>query len=493
MLTNLKKALAPYRTLAALAALALAGVVLWYGTIFALAGRSGLALQDLAGERSALDGVTVEGAVRDNLFRMDFTLTGAGVQNRFSPQYAAEEAAQSRGYYDSVTLQPAPGANTSAPQQTTDGAGNACWQITTDEIAFYINVWGAEGRDLALFDSGLRLAAPAGGRFTFCSGSVMIGAPGPQIWQLAVPGEAASEADQQAGRLAREFSCKTWRTRAGQREFLALTANGETRVFCIERWGSSTQVAAAGAEGTGMEFLDYSRPIGSVSPAAVLPGKLEGAAPAGQDGMVLVLCRQNTLVAAALDEAGAVTDETFLLSLPEGQEQCEVHFCSPAKTSHADIGLVLYPDNTEQTAGPPWAGSCAAALRVENGKFTVKELLRLEQADAAAQFLGAGLSEDGQRLVTVQQRLPRAAEQPPAGLWKEDTYLAGEVSVAVWKQGQRLYEGVLAGDWRQDAWRAFWQAWSPRRSCRFGQADPYGSEALAAYCYFMTGQEVALQ
>lgn len=491
---ELKKRLAPYRMLAALAALILAGAVLWYGVLFALAGHSGMALKDLAGERAALDGVTVEGAVRDNSFEINFTVTGAGVQNRFEPRYALEMDAGSGGYYESVMIQPAPGADTSEPQQATHESGEPYYTITTDELAYYICVWGAAGRDLAMFDSGLRCTAPEGGRFFLYGHSLSMDGSGPRVWYLDAPRQDASEADQEAYARTQEFSWHSWRTRAGQQEFFAITAGGETQVFRIDGWGSSMEIGTNTADEAGAEFVDYSRPIGAVSLAAALPGELMGAAPAGADNAVLLLRRQGALIAAALDETGTVTDETPFLQPQTGQEFYEAHFCSPAKTSHADVGLVLFTNDDDEPDGPPWMGSWAAALRIEDGRFTKTQTLCLAEAGGIAQFLGAGLSEDGERLVTVQQRLPSAAEQPPAGLWKDGQYLAGEVSLAVWQDGRQLYEGILAGDWREDTQldfeieRGVWQ-----RSCRFGKADPYGSETLTAGAYFWSEKEVALQ
>lgn len=491
-----KKRLSSCRMLASLAALVLAGAGLWYGVLFALAGRSGMALRDLMGEREALQGVTVEGAVQDNSFQIDFTVTEAGVQNRFNPRYAVETDAGSRSYYESAIVQPAPGADTSAPQQAIDENREPYYMITTDELAYYICVWGAAGRELAVFDSGLRCAAPEGGRFFLYSHNLNMDGSGPRIWYLAAPGQNAGEADQAAYARTQEFSWHSWRTRAGQQEFFAITAGDETQVFRIDEWGSSREIAANTVAEIGAEFVDYSRPIGAVSLAASLPGELKGAAPAGTDSAVLVLRRPGALIAIALDETGALTDETPLLELGEGQEFYEIHFCSPAKTTHADLGLVLYTDDGDDPDGPdgpPWKGSWAAALRIENGRFTTAQTLCLAEAGGIAQFLGAGLSEDGTRLVTVQQRLPGAAGQPPAGLWEDGQYLAGEVSVAVWQDGRQLYEGILAGDWREDTQLDFEVGRVWRRSCRFGKADPYGSEALTAGAYFWSKEEVALQ
>ncbi len=489
----MKKAFMPYRALAVLLALICAGLVLWYGALFALAGRSGMRLRDLAGERAALGDVALEGTVQDNTFEIAFTVTGAGVQNRFDAHCREDTEPLSGGFYDSVALQPAPDANTSELRQVIDENGRPCYEITTDLLACYVYAWGAAGRDLVVFDSSLRCAAPEGGRFVLRSDSMRMEGTGPQTWQLCPPGEGASEADQAAYSLSQSLSWRSWRTRAGRQEFFAITANGETEVFCINRWGSSTDVSAVQAAGTGLELVDYSHPVGAVSLAATLRGTLLGAAPAGADSAVLVLRRQDTLTALALNEAGEKTDEALLLALDEGQSDCEVHFCSPVKTSHVDLGLVLYPFGEAVPDGEPWLESCAAALRLKDGRFAAKELLRLADAGAAARFLGAGFNEAGTRLVTVQQRLPSAADQPPAGLLEEGQYLAGEVSIAVWQQGQRLYEGILAGDWRQDAWRSFPLRAVSRRSCCFGQNDPYGGEMLRANPYLWSKQEVALQ
>ena len=71
-------------------------------------------------------------------------------------------------------------------------------------------------------------------------------------------------------------------------------------------------------------------------------------------------------------------------------------------------------------------------------------------------------------------------------------HLAGEVSAAVWQDGEKLYEGILEGSWREDIWRrAFW--WSEigmtERYLTFGVDDPYGNDHTSAYATFYQADE----
>lgn len=322
------------------------------------------------------------------------------------------------------------------------------------------------------------------------------------LWSLTSPGDEewsqeGQDACDAANELTRQLTAR--RTRAGQQSLLLLDTGGETVVYRVEQRGSSQDLQRESI--SGFTFIDYTQPVGRAQEAARLPGALCAAAPAGQRAAVVLMQNEAGLAACALDETGALTDQTLLLSAEETGSRCAVSPVTATPDSgFADIGLLIEPDapgasaaiaETEAAATvpeppepeaperTPWA----AALRIENGRFTAKELLPLTSAPQASRFLAAGLDETGRRLVTVQQLLLTEAEQPPEGVRGVGFHLAGDVSVAVWQHSEALYEGILACDWKEDAWRRGFMGYDnhvPRRFFSFGGATPYGAERTRA-------------
>lgn len=518
MWERVKQTLMPYRMLAGLLALVLTGSLVWYGAVFLLAGRSGVRLEDLSGERRALQGVTLTGHMQDPVFDLAFTVTGEGVQNRFSALDGGAEYWDDfgRSLYFSIQAAPAPGAEASEPVLVPDENGRMHYEFTADEVAYSLTAWGQEGREMVLLDTGVRLRA-SGAQYRFCSQSLLIGEGGPMIWGLTNPGSTGwsqtnQDAYDEASDLARRLNARM--TRAGQRDLLLLDTGEETVVYRIEQWGSTLdwQHKALGE----FTFIDYTQPVGRVQEAARLPGALCAAAPVGQHAAAVLIQNEAGLTACALNETGALTDQALLLSAGETGSHCAV---SPVTATEnrgfADVGLLIEPDapgaaaaiteaevastvpeepeigeigEPEEPERTPWA----AALRIENGRFTAKELLPLSGAPLASRFLAAGLDETGTRLVTVQQLLPTRAEQPPEGVRGATFHLAGDVSVAVWQQGEALYEGILACDWKEDTWRrshAFGGYGRTERFFAFGGATPYGTYRTRARSTLSTWEE----
>lgn len=510
MKETMKGRLMPYRLLAALLALILAGGVIWYGAILVLAAGSGVQLQDLSGDRSAMQGVTLAGVVEDGTWKIDFTVTEKRTQNNFVPLDGRNNIISGTPFYYSVTPVPAPGADTSEPELVTDAGGTQHYAIDTDEIAYYINVWGEQGRELVLFDTGIRCHTDEG-RYFFESTSRYIGDEGGhRMWLLRHPTEEHdTPANQDAYWQAHDLAYTIDRTRTERYDLVMISVGNETKVYRIDRWGSTLDIKET-TDGTGCAFTDYTQPVGGVSETATLPGVLRRAGQTTADTAVALIQNEQGLAACALDEAGFLTDQALVLPAGEAGEPCNALVVTATiGTGFADIGLLLepngpaaaannlvYPAGTAETAmlaaeaelnsephdTCPWA----AALRVEDGRFTVVERLPLTAAGNASRFLAAGLDKTGEHLVTVQQLKPLREEQPPAGVMR-NFHLAGEVSTAVWQAGEKLYEGILNGSWREDIWRRAFMWDEPgmtERYLTFGENDLYGGDHTSAYGAF---------
>lgn len=492
----------PYRLLAGLLALILAAGLIWYSAIFLLAPGSGVQLRDLSGDRAAMQGITLTGRVQDNTWEVPFTVADGRVQNGFVPRAGSYDRYDTITFYYALTPMPAPGADTSEPVAITDAGGTMRYQISTNEVAWYVNVWGSKGRELVLFDTGLRCHTDKG-RYFFESTSRMIGdTDGHMIWRQSWPeGEDNTPENEEAYWEVHDVNCTIGRTRTKQYDLIMVGVGLETRVFRVDNWGSTLDIKEA-SYGTSHAFTDYTQPVGAVSETSTLPGMLRRAGRTSADTAVAVVQSGQGLTACALDAAGFLTDQTQLLTAEEAGEPCNVLVVTAAAgTGFADIGLLLEPNGpaaaadsmaaaeaalaAEQTPRDtcPWA----AALRVENGRFTAAERVPLNSTGNASRFLAAGLDETGTRLVTVQQLLPLREEQPPVGVRGREFHLAGEVSTAVWQAGEKLYEGVLEGDWREDAWRKsyLWNGYGfATRSITFGEIDNWGKDCTAANLLF---------
>lgn len=230
------------------------------------------------------------------------------------------------------------------------------------------------------------------------------------------------------------------------------------------------EIAALPRDGTrgGEDILCGTTEFGSLEPFYCpddAAQALVGAAMADGSSLLLYLDADNTVWADLVDGSGNRTDHQQVTSLPEGDT-----YGAEVKTRTTDRDAVvslsstgLSPSGTEDRA------SKLAALRVENGKFT---LVHCQDQDPANTAAAAVLNAEGNALLLAwRHEAPLTAAD--TGVRPEDGYLL-EVQPLT---GGASYRGLLRTGSERD-WGNLYDAYSRHRKDRYLTFDPLEGGAL---------------